>query len=108
MTELQLNSYKEEIKKSIFALHKKRVNKWKLFDTQEKCLEYNIFILSTYINFLDNYFLFGLQSEYNNNIIDYCSLINYSELVNSILGTNYKPTFLTDVVNNKSLIDGGY
>ena len=108
MTELQFNSYKGEIKRSIFALTKKRVNKWKLFDKQEKCLEYNIFILSTYINFLDNYFLFGLQSEYDNNIIDYCSLIRYSELVNKILGTNYKPTFLIDVVNNKSIIDNGY
>ena len=108
MTELQLNSYNEEIKRSIFALTKKRVNKWKVFDKQERCLEYNIFILSTYINFLDNYFLFGLQSEYDNNIIDYCTLIRYSELVNKILGTNYKPTFLTDVVNNKSLIDNGY
>ena len=108
MTESQLLYYKEEIKKSIFAMTKKKVNKWKLFDNQERCLEYNIFILSTYINFLDNYFLFGLQSEYDNNIIDYCSLVNYSELVNKILGTNYKPTFLTDVVNNKSLIDNGF
>ena len=108
MTEEQLNSYRGEIKRGIFLSTKKKINKWKLFDKQEKCLEYNIFILSTYINFLDNYFLFGLQSEYDNNIIDYCSLIKYSELVNKILGTNYKPTFLTDVVNNKSLIDNGF
>lgn len=108
MTELEFNNYKIEVKKSIFALTKKKVNKWKLFDKHDKCLSFNIFILSTYIDFLDNYFLLGSQSEYSNNIIDYCSLIRYSELANSIMGTNYKPTFLLDVSNNKSIIDGGY
>ena len=106
MTELDLKEYKDTLKTHLFSLHKKRITELKLFSKEHCCLKYNIFVLNAFIDFLDNNLYLGLLSEYDNNIIEYCSLIDYVELVNKALNTDYKPTFLIDVTNNKSITHG--
>lgn len=108
MTDKQLDTYKQELKNAIFALNRKRMIGLNLFDTQECCLSYNIFFLSTFVDYLDSRFLLGNQNEYYHNILNYCSLLEYSELANEIMSTNYKPTFMLDATNNQSIINGGF
>lgn len=103
----EFEDYKVTMKNHLMDLHQTRINKQKIF-ARDVCGFYKIQILTAFVDFLDNYYIFTTLDAYDDNIIEYCSLINFMELTNKILKTNYKPTFLLDVSNNQSIINGGY
>lgn len=108
MTVEELHNYKLELKTALGVLNLKRVLSWNIF--QKRCIKTTLYIniLTSYIDFLENHLIMTISDEYEMNILEYCDLIKYSETINKILKTNYKPTFLLDKTNNKSILDGGY
>lgn len=108
MIATEFATYQKNILNDYADLSSKLASKYNVFSKDIKEYELKLRVSNAIIKYIVDDLVLTNEAGYSINIIDYDVLIKLSECLNRQISKNYKPTFLTDVENYKSIREGGY
>jgi len=103
MTLTEFSTYKSQINSDYHDLVMDLCNKYDIFSKDLNKYKKRVKIAQFIIKYINEDLQVTSTNGFSINILTIPEVINLSETLNKLLGTRYKPTFLTDVENYKSI-----
>lgn len=108
MTSAEFKTYQDAIADDYQDLSMDLLSKYDIFARDVFKYEDRLAISSIIVEYLVDELVLSSTDSFDINILTHSETIKLSECLNKQLNTRYKPTFLTDVDNYKSIREGGF
>jgi hypothetical protein len=108
MTREEFKTYKKAIIVDRLSIANILIQKYNIFAIDSIQLTKDLTIINFIVKYFTKDLIIANEVEFDINIVDYATTIKLSELLNKKLKKQYKPTFLLDITNYKSIRELGF
>lgn len=84
------------------------LSKYYMFTNDITLFETRLSIAKIILRYFNEDLILSSEDSFGINILEHSDVIKLSGVLNKCLNVSYKPTFLTDIENYKSITQGGY
>lgn len=107
MTREEFALYKKTIKSDYVSLSSKMLDGFYIFSNDVNSIKRKVNVANVIVKYINEDLIIANEGS-NINILTNQEIIKLSEVLNTIINKRYKPTFLLDVNNYKSIREGGF